>query len=210
MSIFDDLTADLDWRETELGSLKILLKKNDITKMQQTALLRAAWALLYAHYEGYSKFCLTVFYDEATKRLANCASLPVRTKALALQTHLKKLKNLPVFEMIEGMEAFTNFAKTQKPSFPEVDTKSNLWPCVMKNLLSDADIIIDAFNDNSRKLRTLVSRRNDIAHGQKSFINEVDYYITYEDVVYDVMYNLAYSVDARLKKAPYVNEILEN
>jgi hypothetical protein len=203
MSIFDNLTSDLNWRESELGSLKLLLKRKDITKIQREVLLRAAWALLYAHYEGFSKFCLTVFYDEATRRLADCDALPLRTKALALNKDLKKLRSLVSFEMLGEMEAFPDRVRTTKPAFPEVDTKSNLWPNVMQELLLDADIIIDAIDSHAAKLRTLVSRRNDIAHGKQNLINEVDYYLTYEDAVYDVMYHLAYSIDARLGEAPY-------
>lgn len=204
MSVFDDLTDDLDWRESELASLKLLLKKGGVTRTQKEVLLRAAWAMLYAHYEGFSKFCLTVFYDEAAKRLMNCDALPARTKAFALQTHLKRLRNLPVIEMVGEMETFSDFVKTTSPSFPEVNTKSNLWPDVMQDLLSDADIMIDAISTHSNKLKTLVSRRNAIAHGQQNFIDEVDYYLTYEDAVYDVMYHLAFSVDARLREAPYL------
>ncbi|WP_065327179.1 MAE_28990/MAE_18760 family HEPN-like nuclease [Tritonibacter mobilis] len=203
MTIFESLTTDLDWRESELGSLRILLSRNDISKKQKEVLLRAAWAMLYAHYEGFSKFCLTVFYDEASKRMSDCEALPPRTKALALDKQLKRLKSLPSLEMLYEMEAITDQVKALKPDFPEVDTKSNLWPSVMNDLLLDADIIIDALSLHSAKLKTLVARRNGIAHGQKNFIDEVDYYFTYENAVYDVLYHLAYSVDDRLTKAPY-------
>lgn len=203
MSVFDVLTADLSWRESELGALKILLKKKDLTKTQKEVLLRASWALLYAHYEGFSKFCLTAFYDEATKRLLDCERLPDRTKLFALQKHIKKLKNLTPLEMLSEIEKFKDFVKNTAPSFPDVDTKSNLWPNVMEDLLLDADINIDAVNSHSNKIRTLVSRRNDIAHGHRSIIDDVEYYLTFENAIYDVMYNLAYSIDTRLSQPPY-------
>ncbi len=203
MSILDSLTTDLDWRESELASLKLLLKKNNITSIQKEVLLRAAWAMLYAHYEGFSKFCLTVFYDEAAKRLADCETLPVRTKVFALDQHLKTLKNLSSLDMLEEMETFFNYVKTTKPTFPEVNTKSNLWPDVMQELLLDADITVNEFSFHATKLKTLVSRRNSIAHGQKNFIDEVDYYLTYEHVVYEVLYSLVFSIESRLNQAPY-------
>lgn len=203
MSIFDDLTTDLDWRETELGSLRILLSRKDVSKTQKEVLLRASWAMLYAHYEGFSKFCLSTFYDEASKRLLNCETLPPRTKAFALDKQLKRLKSLPSLDLLNELEVYPNLPAATKPNFPEVDTKSNLWPNVMRELLLDADIIIDALDAHAVKLNTLVTRRNGIAHGQKNFIDEVDYYFTYENAVYDVLYHLAYSVDDRLKRAPY-------
>lgn len=205
MTILDELTSDLNWRESELGSLKILLQKQDLTKTQKEVLLRAAWAMLYAHYEGFSKFCLTVFYNEAAKRSSDCVTLPGRTKTVALERHIKRLRSLPSHDMLGEMEALSNYLKKTKPSFPDVDTKSNLWPSVMQELLLDADILIDVIGAHTVKLKTLVSRRNDIAHGQQNFINEFNYYLTYEDAVYDVMYHLIFSIDDRLNQAPYAS-----
>ena len=203
MSVFDDLTSDLDWREGELAALKILLRRDDITPTQKEVLLRAAWALLYAHYEGYCKFCLTKFYDEAAKRLSDCTNLPKQTLAFSAASHLKRLRALPALDLLHEMSSFTNYLADTKPNFPEVDTESNLWPSVMHKLLADADIVVECVETHATKIETLVSRRNDIAHGQKNFIAEVGYYLTYEEAVYDVMYHLAYSVDDRLSRAPY-------
>lgn len=203
MSVFDELTRDLDWREAELGSLKILLQKDDTSPIQKEVLLRAAWALLYAHYEGFCKFCLTKFYDEAAKRVPECKSLPHETMAYATSRRLAELRGLPLAEFLREVQNFTDYLEFTKPSFPEVDTKSNLWPNTLKGLLVDADILLDAIDKNAVKIKTLVARRNEIAHGQRNLIPEVDYYMTYEDAVYDVMYNLAYSIDERLANAPY-------
>jgi hypothetical protein len=84
MTPLEQISADLGWRESELGSLKILLGRRDLTKTQQAVLLRASWAMLYAHYEGFVKTALTIFYDEVSKRITNCGDLPKETRAGAL------------------------------------------------------------------------------------------------------------------------------
>jgi hypothetical protein len=53
MAIIDDISRDLDWREAEIASMRLLLNRKDISAKQIEVLLRAAWALLYAHYEGF-------------------------------------------------------------------------------------------------------------------------------------------------------------
>ena len=53
------------------------------------------------------------------------------------------------------------------------------------------------------KLSTLVSRRNEIAHGENNIISEFHYYKTFEDAVYEVIYDLAYQVETRLQGPPY-------
>jgi hypothetical protein len=46
--------------------------------------------------------------------------------------------------------------------------------------------------------------RNNIAHGEKNIIPEFSYYKSYEDAVYEVIYDLVFQVEARLKQHPYI------
>src|SRR5271166_3485048 len=106
MTPLDQISQDLSWRERELGSLKILLARDDISPAQQEVLLRAAWALLYAHYEGFVKTALTIFYDEVTKRIASCGQLPKATRANALTTKLNEIKSLSGIGFLDEIENF--------------------------------------------------------------------------------------------------------
>ena len=51
-----ELEQDLKWREDELAAMKFAVTQTVIGTAPHKALLRAAWAMLYAHYEG---FCLS-------------------------------------------------------------------------------------------------------------------------------------------------------
>lgn len=202
MKILEEITKDLDWREKEIAAIKLLLKNQGVTKGQKEALLRAAWAMLYAHYEGFAKFCLTIFFDEVTQRSVTCSLLPKYTKEFALRRAIKKLKSLST---IDAMDELLNFNQhlISVPSFPDVDTKSNLWPELLKRLYAMADLNANVIDKHAAKLRTLVARRNSIAHGENNLITEYDYYKSYEDAVYEFMYDLAYQIDSRLAIAPY-------
>lgn len=203
MTALEIISRDLDWREAELGSLKLLLARKDTTEHQRRVLLRACWAMLYAHYEGFSKFALTIFFDKAKDRVNNCGSLPQLTRLFALEAKLKKIKNLPSADFLVQVEAFLGTHHAARPVFPDVDTKSNLWPRVLKDLLDAADISVPALDKHEIRIKTLVSRRNNIAHGVNELISEVAYYREYENAVYELMYELAMEVDARLHRAPY-------
>jgi hypothetical protein len=204
MAIIDDISRDLDWREAEIASMRLLLSRKDISSKQVEVLLRAAWALLYAHYEGFIKYCLTLFYEEISARSVKCENLPIPTQIFALAKVLKQIRTMPPAEMITEV---TNFQSTHLDSFatfPEVDTDSNLWPETLIALLISADLDSRTVERNRPKLATLVARRNKIAHGQKNFIAEFRYYRTYETAVYEVMYDLALQVEERLSSNPYL------
>lgn len=203
MDILDKLTEDLNWRESEIASFRILLSKSDITRTQHEALLRAAWALLYAHYEGFTKFCLTVFFDSASKQSDRCRSLPYATRAFALEGQIKSIRSANTIQAIDLIENIFSVALEDKPVFPEVDTKSNLWPNVLDEILIFADINEDLFDGDREKIKTLVARRNDIAHGQRNKVDDIGYYLTFEDAVLKFFYRLIFCVERRLLHAPY-------
>jgi len=204
MSAIDIISQDLDWREREIASMRILLSGAGLTNSQKSALLRAGWAMLYAHYEGFIKNTLTVFYDEAAKAAGKCEYLPTSTKEFALRDTLKFLRNLPYDDMLNKIENFQVDHLSSNPQFPDVDTKSNLWPDVLIDLLRTADLNTTIAEKNEAKLRTLVSRRNSIAHGEKNFINEISYFRGFEEAVYEVLYDVALQVDYRLSQPPYI------
>lgn len=202
-SLLDIITDDLSWREAELGSLKLLLSRNDISNHQKVVLLRASWALLYAHYEGFTKTSLAVFYDHAKSAIEKCGDLPIKTRVFALERKIKRLRSLSSEPLIGELEHFSASFYDPAPEFPEVDTKSNLWPNVLEDLLSDADIQVEALDEHRVKISTLVSRRNNIAHGKQEIVSEISYYREFESAVYDLMYEMALKIDERLKLAPY-------
>ena len=203
MSVLDSLTRDLDWRETEIASMRLLLLSGSVSANQNKVLLRAAWALLYAYYEGFCKNALTTFFDAAQGSGVKCSALPSPMKIHALGDALRRLRNLPNPDCLAEIESFSGSYLDKTPKFPEVDTRSNLWPNVLVELMEVADLSPAKVQEHHVKLVTLVARRNGIAHGENNMISEFAYYKSYEDVVYEVIYDLAYQVEEKLQHVPF-------
>ncbi len=203
MNILETISNDLDWREKEIAAMRLLLSSPGVTAGQKLGLLRAAWAMLYAHYEGFCKNTLTSFYDVVMRSGIACQDLPQSTRLFALGGRLKILKNMPNIDLLGEILNFQSSHLSASPQFPDVETQSNLWPSVLIDLLEAADLNAEKVREHQVKLNTLVSRRNKIAHGENNIITEVAYYRTYEDAVYDIMYDLAIQVDNRLSLPPY-------
>lgn len=198
MTPLQEIERDLEWREAELALLKIMLANDSLNDREKLVLFRAGWSLLYAHYEGFCKFALTVYYD-ALQSAGKChRDLPAPLQALALDRDMKTIRNLPTADLIAAIAGFETELMGQPARFPDVDTESNLWPSTLKGLLVNADINLDSLEQNNRSLATLVSRRNKIAHGERDIIPEFSYYMQYEEAVRTVMYDLAISIDERL------------
>lgn len=203
MSILDDITNDLDWREAEIASMRVVLSLNELTPIQKQTLLRAAWALLYAHYEGFCKNTLATYYDFISTSGIVCENLPQKIQLFALRKKLTHIRNLQDHDLVPEIINFKTSYLSNSPDFPDVDTQSNLWPNLLIALMETADLDTSIVSENEIKLKTLVSRRNKIAHGENNIIQEIEYYRTFENAVYNVMYDLAIQVDKRLSQPPF-------
>ena len=159
--------------------------------------------MLYAHYEGFCKNALTAFYDHVARSGIACQLLPDATRLLALQKSINYMRKKEIDQIYSEVINFEENHLQSSPIFPEVDTDSNLWPSKLKKLLEQADLNTDKISEHRAKLRTLVARRNEIAHGERDIIEEVEYYQSYEEAVYEVLYDLAYQIDRRLSSPPY-------
>lgn len=200
MTPLQEIERDLDWREAELAVLKIHLANEQTSDREKFVLFRAGWALLYAHYEGFCKFALTVYYD-VIQRAGKChKDLPAKMQALALDKQMKVVRSLPTAELIAQITTFEADYMDKPAEFPDVDTESNLWPSTLRTLLEGAEIQVPSLEENSRSIATLVSRRNKIAHGERDIIPEYAYYLQYEEAVRAIMYDLALAIEDKLKE----------
>jgi len=176
MSILDDITRDLDWREAEIASMRVVLSSTGLTSIQKLTLLRAAWALLYAHYEGFCKNTLVTYYDFISNSRIACRDLPETTRLFALKKNLTQMRNLQDNYLVVEITKFQSNCLSPTPEFPSVDTQSNLWPNLLIELMETADLNTEIVSENEVKLKTLVNRRNKIAHGENNIIQELEYY----------------------------------
>ena len=199
-----ELESDLQWREQELASLKRSAIANRGNEVAYRSTLRALWTMLYAHYEGFTKFCWDTFLDELHKREIDRAKLAEALKILSLETFFAEARgdtssaNLwDIFAqgLPDALQAIAKFPEKCRPS-----TESNLWPAVFRRGSARLGISCDELDDNEARMRALVARRNDIAHGQKMIIKSIGDYEPFEKAAFDLMHELALAVIQHLEE----------
>jgi len=202
----EQIEQDLSWRESEIASLKMQAVSASAGSDRQRAILRAIWAMLYAHYEGFCKFCWDLLLDEIEKRN--------HRRADAIDA-LIKLSLVGVFRNLRGNtsdSALWEFFRTNLPmhlseslAFPQrLETRSNLWPNLFQKnneAVGLTCVAIDQFKD---KIGKLVNYRNEIAHGKKLVIKNLDDYKPYEDAAFTIMHDIAIAVVDYLEQRSYL------
>ena len=200
------LEDDLNWRETELAILKkqAILASKDSDRYR--VLLRAMWALLYAHYEGFCKFAWDVYLEELQKAGVKRKDCKDEIAKLSLQKKFKTLKGdlSPESLWDFGQTGFGIMLEDNLDFQIRLETQSNLYPSLFKENVIQACLTCTLIDKYQIELKALVTRRNEIAHGQKMTIKNIDEYKKYEDAALEVMHELAISIIDCLDKKLYL------
>jgi hypothetical protein len=203
------LEEDLRWREAELASLKRISIVNSENEVIFRATLRASWAMLYAHYEGFTKFCWELLLDFVQIKNVSINDLNEKFRLLALEKAFRSLrgnlnslslwdffhKELP--ELLKSNALFSDECR--------LDTESNLWPNVFEKECEKIGIKSTELENQRSRIKSLVSRRNEIAHGKKLTINSIDEYSEYENATMLVLHDLAIQVLEILEKESFMS-----
>ncbi|MCK8496070.1 MAE_28990/MAE_18760 family HEPN-like nuclease [Spirosoma sp. RP8] len=201
---WQQIEDDLDWRQSELASLKILvLTTNPQTKK---ALLRSLLAMLYAHYEGFCKNALIV-YAKAICESGSAVNMHNESLILtSLKSAFKRVRGMPdreIFNFINGGFASV-VSEAINIKYNEEFETSNLYPNVLEDLCAKMGIECPELNNRRILVKSLVGRRNDIAHGKDNDVKDLNEYNKYEEATIDVMYSLALSIEEAMRKQRFL------
>jgi hypothetical protein len=170
-------------------------------------MLRACWALLYAHFEGFTKFCWELVLDQVQDQNVAIQELSEEFQLLALE---KSFRNLRGNSSSSSLWSFFNAVLPneiqQKAAFPpdcRLETECNLWPNVFERECAKIGIISIELQSYRPRIKALVSRRNDIAHGKNMTVNSVDEYSEYENATFLVLHDLAVQVLELIENKAY-------
>ncbi|MDB9314990.1 MAE_28990/MAE_18760 family HEPN-like nuclease [Spirulina sp. CS-785/01] len=200
------LEDDLDWRIAELGILKTQAISAPKGSERYKVMLRALWAMLYAHYEGFCKFAWDLYLDEIQKSQIKRKNCQEQIAKFSLQQQLKNFKqDLSVDNIWLFVTSDFNQLLEDNIDFAvKLETRSNLYPNRFKENIQYAGIHCTLIDTYTTEIKTLVARRNEIAHGQKMPIKDIQEYQKHEDAAIEVMHELALAVVDCLEQKLYL------
>jgi len=204
-----DMEADRTARQAEIlfYQNQVELARSDPDKDRMR---RALVLLLYAHYEGFTKFAFAAYISAVNAEGLKCAEANSAIVAAALSELFKELRNpQPISGLLRGPvpedSALMRFAREREfverayefldlsvvltDSF--VETEWNLKPPVLRKLLYRLGLDTESVSAEHGRIEELVNRRNNIAHGSDvSGISEATY-IALRDSSFRVMSAIA-------------------
>lgn len=209
MSAFSDyfaeqLTTDLVWRESELVILKKALLQTSVGSQQENTLLRANLAMVYAHYEGFCKFSIGVYIDALNKLKLPRKDLNWKLALLSMSGFIDEVKK-------EGQPAEVFLKLSQEfndqieliAKYEQLSEISNLWPDLLISLLKQYNLNSSIVSEHRITLESLVTKRNQIAHGKGLLVKTRSEFEKYYEVATLAMHAVAISICEDLEKESY-------
>jgi len=209
---------DLSWRMEELATLKVQVLAQRKDSQAYRSLLRALFIMLYAHYEGFCRFVLSVYLDRIEKSRVSrrdcldvIAKFSLRREVRVANTSqsISDVYDFVVLSMEKMLAQVVVFEVDNKTSEYKLLGESNLYPSMLLENCCCLGLPHIEISSNETRLRALVSRRNDIAHGRQKTIRDLSEYQEFENAAYRVMLELAISVNGSIDEFKFMKPVSE-
>lgn len=180
------IAEDLVWRRKELTELRALIQTHQ-GQLKERMLVRAAVALLYAHWEGFVKRCGTNYLEYISCQRVDCDKLTTNFLALTARSKVTEyIKNGDVAAGIKLADFYLNCSGKQSrvPYKKVIDTRSNLSSEALKSILAVLGLDAEKFSTRMPFIDSnLVNPRNHVAHGEAINITYSEYENLHNDVL---------------------------
>lgn len=182
----DFLDKDISWRKRELSAYRLLLKKNK-SGVIQFCLCRGGTALLYAHWEGFIKSAAESYLRFIASQGLSYDELSNNLLAIAIKTKLNDATSSKRIKHYSDLIKFLRTELSTRSKIPwdnTIKTQSNLSSAVLEEIIESLGFDFSLYETKRKFIdEKLVSRRNNIAHGEFLDIDEKEYEILHNEVV---------------------------
>lgn len=183
--VWAEVELDYAWRTDEIRFLRNQLT-NLKTEEQKDQFRRSIVLMLYAHFEGFCKFTLTLYVDTINRESIKCEDATYAIVAASLADLFEALHNsdkknklfksaLPADEKLHRVSRHISFVEESEGflsrvvAIPDdvVDTESNLKPVVLRKNLFRLGFPYTTFDFLEGDISKLLYHRNNISHGKQ-------------------------------------------
>ena len=174
----DRLAGDLGWRKLELSDLKQLVQLAP-NPQRRRVLTRAGIALMYAHFEGFTKRAGCAYLEYvAAQRLTN-DEIAGNFLAIALSDIVAPFSgSRKASSYADAVDFFMQQggARARIPYKTAIDTESNLSSKVLRDIAFTLGLDYSPYEPKAKLIDSrLLGKRNHIAHGGEVDLDDVDY-----------------------------------
>lgn len=182
----DFIDKEFGWRIKEIDSLKASARTSNL-QLQQSTIIRAGQALLYAHWEGFVKAASTAYLEYVSNRRLQYQQLKTCFLVVGAKQHVETLIAVRSADSrIRSVDfVLSEFSRRARFSHKgAITTKSNLNSEVLADILLTVGLRPSDYETKKALIDvSLVSHRNKIAHGEFLEIDAAQFFSLADEVI---------------------------
>jgi hypothetical protein len=186
-SLIDILAADISWRRRELTDLRWAVQSAAGNRTRQDTFIRAAVALLYAHWEGFVKLVAERYLEFVSMQRHKNSELASNVLAVALRSMLQTAEaSKKIGIHIDVIDFFREQmdGRSALPYRSVIRTEANLSSPVLLEIIRTIGISPADYEMKSHLLdNLLLAKRNHIAHGAALDVEPDDYFHLHDEIL---------------------------
>lgn len=178
-ALSEELTSEFNWRLREIHQLRSAL--NDVDDRDRESVARAAFVLLYAHWEGFVKRALEIYAAYLIRLNRRVEALPSGASVLLLRNELNHLfgsskrSNKQLSVIIDRITG-SGKRKLSKNNVKNLVDVANMYFSSFEDICVICGVDATEFDDQREFIdKILLRRRHQIAHGSSLKVGREDF-----------------------------------
>lgn len=186
----DEIKLDIEWRMSELASLKTIPVRYRLSGHHSELLTKYAIPSIYALWEGFVKRSFELYIDYINGLKLNSNEIHINLFTHSFSTEAKLALENPRMSFAKKKEFIEFYQKKSKDKFTipqKIPTKSNVDFEVINDILERFNLLKLPKETYETKLKKLLRFRNSIAHGEISIPIKNDNLSEFSMLINDLM-----------------------
>lgn len=186
----DDIKSDIDWRMSELASLKTIPVRYSLANHHSELLTKYAVPSIYALWEGFVKKSFELYVGHINSLKLNSSDIHINLFTHSFSTEDKLALENPRMSFAKKKEFFEFYQNKLKGKFTiqqKIPTKSNVDYNVINEILERFNLSALPKQPYKKELNKLLLFRNSIAHGDTSILVTSDNLAEFSKLINDLM-----------------------
>jgi len=206
INVINEIKQENEWRQKDFVNMKFLY--SEISNDLQPLFLRMTIPYLYAHWEGFALDSLRKVVNYFNKLKLQHKDVKINLFVLSLNDKFNFLKSKQSFsQKCEFSENFLqNLQNDLKFDKKNINTKSNLRFDVLTELCEIFGLELKKFDKFKNDLDRFVNIRNSIAHGENSYVLNIENFDKYVNLVNDLIFHLQTEIESYLIEKKYLKQ----
>ena len=186
----DDIKSDIDWRMSELASLKTIPVRYNLLNHHSELLIKYAVPSIYALWEGFVKKSFELYAGHINSLKLNSSDIHINLFTHSFSTEDKLALENPRMSFVKKKEFMAFYQNKLKSEFTipqKIPTKSNVDYKVINEILEKFNLLALPEQPYKKGLNKLLRFRNNIAHGDISILVKSEDLAEFSKLINDLM-----------------------